>query len=642
MRLAAQSAWNATDKPLTFAVRVTNDSAATLTDLSVVLQMFSAARSRSVYELSLHADTTSNFFTFSFPQTGELASGGTRTFRVRQNLAGIPALGGESALYPLRIDLRSGDETIASVRTPMIFLSEPPKVPLNLAWAWVLSDPLQVGPDGILQPGPVEADIAPGGRIDGMITAILRARSVPSDVVVSPVLVDELVRMQRGYRIVRGGPAPSVAAVAPGTGGASDAARLLAELRRAATGRTVEVVALPFGDVSLPAILSEGLGHQLTSLLDRGRASVRTALGSSPSSAVVRPPGSALDSATLSQLVARGARTLLVDPGFVPTRVGLPRSPPATAIFTGAAGRTVRVLLPDTGVQAIAEGSRSDPVLAAHAALGEMAATWFELPGTPGRGVAMLFPERTTLPTAFFPALSGLVVASPWLRPLPASRFVAAVPPTGPATRLPQRTFERFAPDYAARLADARGALQQFDDTVLRNSALKARLADDLLIAESGTFVRSPALGIRYLAMVEASIARAYRGIAPPPNGSIVTLTSRRGTLPLAIRNTSRFGVRVRVTLQAGPGITFAGGGSRVVTVPASSNLPLAFSVNAQTTGRFPLAIRIETLGGTRIAGSQMIVRSTAYNRVALVFTIGAALFLAIWWGRRFLPRRTS
>ena len=64
--------------------------------------------------------------------------------------------------------------------------------------------------------------------------------------------------------------------------------------------------------------------------------------------------------------------------------------------------------------------------------------------------------------------------------------------------------------------------------------------------------------------------------------------------------------------------------------------------VEAQATGRFPLTVQILAPEGGLIAQSQMIVRSTAYNRVALVVTLGAALFLLAWWGRRFLPRRTS
>jgi hypothetical protein len=42
------------------------------------------------------------------------------------------------------------------------------------------------------------------------------------------------------------------------------------------------------------------------------------------------------------------------------------------------------------------------------------------------------------------------------------------------------------------------------------------------------------------------------------------------------------------------------------------------------------------------ITQTEVLVRSTAYNRIALVLTIGAALFLLGWWGRRFLPRRRS
>jgi len=34
-------------------------------------------------------------------------------------------------------------------------------------------------------------------------------------------------------------------------------------------------------------------------------------------------------------------------------------------------------------------------------------------------------------------------------------------------------------------------------------------------------------------------------------------------------------------------------------------------------------------------------VRSTAYNRVALLITIGAALLALVVWARRFVPRRT-
>jgi len=70
----------------------------------------------------------------------------------------------------------------------------------------------------------------------------------------------------------------------------------------------------------------------------------------------------------------------------------------------------------------------------------------------------------------------------------------------------------------------------------------------------------------------------------------------------------------------------------------------ITFRVHAATTGRIPVTIRLQTLGTTippeTIGQAQLIVRSTAYNRVALFFTIGAAVFLLAWWARKLVPHR--
>jgi hypothetical protein len=43
---------------------------------------------------------------------------------------------------------------------------------------------------------------------------------------------------------------------------------------------------------------------------------------------------------------------------------------------------------------------------------------------------------------------------------------------------------------------------------------------------------------------------------------------------------------------------------------------------------------------GRPIGEARLVVRSTAYNRIALVITIGAALVLLLLWARRFVPGR--
>jgi hypothetical protein len=88
--------------------------------------------------------------------------------------------------------------------------------------------------------------------------------------------------------------------------------------------------------------------------------------------------------------------------------------------------------------------------------------------------------------------------------------------------------------------------------------------------------------------------------------------------------------------------LTVPGGGEMVLYLKPGESRLLRMDVEAKATGRFPLTVQILAPEGGLIAQSQMIVRSTAYNRVALVVTLGAALFLLALWGRRFLPRPTS
>src|SRR5262249_38480925 len=137
---------------------------------------------------------------FPFPEPGTtIAPGASHAFRFQQSLTALST----TALYPIRVDLLSSLQPVATLRTPMIFLTEQPKLPLALATTWVLWEPLQLRPDGSLGPGPIEADIAPGGRLDRTVKAIA-AGPAHVAVAVSPVMIDELRVMERGYRSVDG------------------------------------------------------------------------------------------------------------------------------------------------------------------------------------------------------------------------------------------------------------------------------------------------------------------------------------------------------------------------------------------------------------------------------------------------------
>lgn len=640
LTLVSQSVWNGPDRPLNIVFRATNSTDRALDSLSVALTIEAQARSRSHYDLSLRAEATSPIFTYAFAQTGSIPAHGSKSFSIHQSLELLTARGVEG-LYPLEIELRSDDLPIGSMRTPLIFLLEDPAVPLNLSWTWVLSAPVQQRPDGAFVSESLERSIAPGGRLDSMVAALNQMEDVPVTVVISPVLLEQLRTMTGGYQVTL---ADTTRTVAPGTGGAEDAQRILDDLRDVVDQPATEVVALPFADPSIPALLQAGLARDLSELVTRGRREVESTLGVTPLVRVARPPYSQLDAATLSRLAARGGQTVLVDPGFLKPEDGFMFTPPPVTQVTGG-GTTVAAILPDVTVNLRTLAYPDDPELAARAALGELASIWFEFPGTPGRGAAVLFPESASQPDAFFEAFGRLVRASPWLAPATATSFVPEIEPQT-ARPLPPRAYSQFSTAYVRSLLSARAQLTRFqntlDDSETQEAGLLEPMDHDLLLAESATFIGQSSLGVAFVRDVISEIRDVYDGVTIPQQ--VFTLTSQTAALPIVVRNDTGHELNVQIRFVADRRIDFPDGGDQVLILPGGAQI-LRFAVSARTTGLIPIRMQIRTVGTLSpdiIVQEQVLIRSTAYNRVALLLTVGAAVFLLGWWGRRLIPRRSS
>jgi Family of unknown function (DUF6049) len=634
MTLLSQPAWTGQRRPLDLSFEATNTSSVSLDSLTVELLILAPARSRSLFELSIHSDPTPVIAAYPFPQQGTLEPGERRTFRIGQAMDQL-VVRGESALYPLRVELRSRDVPVGVLRTPTVFLIERPLVPLNLAWTWVLSEPLQYDPNGVFRPGTIEADVAPGGRLYSVVEALSRVRHRAVDLVVSPTLLDQLERMAGGYKIAAGN--GRVRAVARGTGGAAAAEHILALLREVTSRRNVELVAYPMGDPSIPALLRAGMGKDLDRLVEEGRQVVASVLGRSTVDDVARPPGSALDLPTLSKMASLGALTAVVDPGFLTFPKFL--SPPTASLVSGSTSLTA--VLPDPEVEELIRAWAPDPRLAAQVALGHLASIWFELPGTPGRGAALMFPEKLAAPPPFYPAFVSLIRSSPWLHPQTASAFTTTVPP-GVHRQVPAKTYPVFPPPYLDNLERAKTSLAHFSRAIQGADPLIDRLRHNLLLAGSGAFLTDPASGQRFIGSVDRTARRVYDHIGI--GTSVVTLTSRAGFIPVTLENGSGYTATVVLQFISDRRLEFSGGDARTVVLPPTDKT-LTIGVKSLANGRIPIRVRLVTPGEffpEVIAERGLVVRSTAYNRVALIVTIGAALFLLAWWGRRFLPRRRT
>ena len=641
--LVDQTPFATESDPFEVRVRAANGSSTRYEDLSLAVTVWSAARTRSDYAQVLDQGPLSPLGIKVFPIRGALGPGATRSFDAEWERLAFLVARNENALYPVTIELRSADARLAEIRSSLVFVIEPILAPLDVAACFVLDAPVRLRADGTLLDTELVEQILPGGRLD-VIVGALEDTDAPTTIAVSPLLLEVLADMRDGFRVAAGPSAEERPADDPAAAAAGRLLDRIGEMARRTA--TTELVALPYASPSVPSIVEAGMEEDLEVQIGRGRQVVESLLGVAPSHTIFRPPSSALSEASLDELAEilsedGTAEALLVDADVFRSPPQFPITPHGAA---QVAGGSLTAVTPDPVVEGRTEAAAQDPALAGVWTLGELSAIYFERPSIP-RGVAVVFGEGDRPPGRFLRVfLDGLEVRSGvrWLRGVKATRVAVGQPPPDDPTE-PRELQEAsrapgFSPAMVAGLERGRA-----DVTALASMANESPLLDQLrrglLLAESRYLAGHEPDRLALISSVRTAVATELEKIHPPLASSI-TLTSQGGIIPVTLRNDAGYPVNVRLTLRS-TRLSFVGGPTRTVELERPIQ-QFVFPVRAQTTGRFPVRVEVTTPGGMSIGSSRIVVRSTAYNRVALLVTIGAALFLALWWGRRLLSRRKA
>jgi hypothetical protein len=122
-----------------------------------------------------------------------------------------------------------------------------------------------------------------------------------------------------------------------------------------------------------------------------------------------------------------------------------------------------------------------------------------------------------------------------------------------------------------------------------------------------------------------------------------VTLTARSGKIPITVANGSAERVTVVLRLTS-PKVDLPAASEPFVLEPGRRTTQL-LQVGTRATGTFPIRVDVLTPDGEQtIAGGDVRLTSTAFNRVALALTGGAAGLLLLWWrfGRRRRPENEN
>ena len=121
---------------------------------------------------------------------------------------------------------------------------------------------------------------------------------------------------------------------------------------------------------------------------------------------------------------------------------------------------------------------------------------------------------------------------------------------------------------------------------------------------------------------------------------STVTITSSKAEIPIGFQNTSDQPLTVHLKLESDR-LLFPDGAERDVLLPAHRSTTVRVAVETRGSGTSPVLMTVTTPDGLPIGGpTRITVRSTFVSGVGVFLTVGAIVFLALWWGWDIRRRR--
>jgi len=149
---------------------------------------------------------------------------------------------------------------------------------------------------------------------------------------------------------------------------------------------------------------------------------------------------------------------------------------------------------------------------------------------------------------------------------------------------------------------------------------------------------RAQARGL--LASIGSSVDGFLNQIKVQSRGTI-TITSSKAQIPISFQNTSDQDVTVHLKLESDR-LLFPDGAELDVPLPHSRNTTVRVAVETRGSGTAPVHMTVTTTDGLLVPGgaTTIKVRSTFVSGVGVFLTLGAIVFLAIWWGWDIHRRR--
>ncbi len=551
---------------------------------------------------------------------------------------------GDPGVFPMTVTLLDGAEqqldqfTTYVVKLPTARADAPP---VEVATVISFHAPVARRPDGTIVIAAEDRT-----RLQALVDMLAKHPSLPITIAPTPETVEALDRSE-----TTGGSQPTSAAVT-------------------AAMATHEVLSSTYVDLDASAWVRSGLTTELANQLSVGADTVQSHLQpSTPPDRRTWIGGPDLSADALARLGELGVNQVVIpetsvaplDPKLFDTRAQqlATLQPFDIDLGNGGAGRLRGLTSDATVVDRLR--TTDNPVLNAQIAIADLAVlsfgslttTPFASPESKKRSVVLTVPDDPALlPSldAFLHALESSPTSAPGARPVivPATleeAFAAdhaATPRTSsPLARAYQPTGDAGATmgTFPRQLEHAHQQINGYRSMVGSSGADRATRLDDLMRV-AGAANLAPDQRQAYFDAVSTTIDVATQAVSIP-NQDQVTLTSSDAVLPIQIENALDYPVDVKIVL-ASEKLKFDSGATVTATLqPGLNKVPVP--VKAPSFGETPVEVKVQSPDASlTLASSTVPVRSTVVSGLGLVLSVGAGIFLAIWWARNARSARRA
>lgn len=647
---------------LTVSGTVTNQSKQTVTDATVDVRVGPRMTSRS------QIDAVSGRTGF-LPDSDPAPLGGGYKVAIPRLAAGLSTefklsvpvdkLGLEDGgVYQLGVSLtgqtaQAGEQVLGIERTFLPYQPEATEKKTQLTYLWPLISSAHVsaetGTDDqqtpVFENDELAAELAPGGRLDHMVTL---GRELPVTWVIDPDLLATVDAMTRSYRVKSG------TDTVPGRNQAV-AERWLGALEKAVVGR--KVVALPFADPDIASLAHRGkdvpgsLSH-LQPATELAGTTVETILHVKPSTDFSWPVDGAVDPSIMDVATSAGARKVIARSDSF--HDDLPYTPTAARPIGGGTTAVVS----DAYLSTAFEGDMlpaGNSTLAIQEFLAQSLAVTLEQPDQ--QRSIVVAPQRmptTAQAQTMAVALRGLS-AQRWTQALDLIAASAVKPDPDASTkvpsasRYPQKLRKQELPVQAFRdMQDTRGELDDFK-VILTQPDRVVTPFGNAISREMSTSWRgqAPAASL-YRITVQQYLKSLSKGVQLIDKSDL-TLSGRSATIPVTVQNKLLQGVdhlvlrltsgnKTRLKLNGGDAVA-----ELPVRIDGGHSQSVKFTASANANGPVPMTAQLFTEDGTPYGQPMTFtVKVSEITPTVMLVIAGGVLLLVLAGARMYTQRKRA